>query len=63
MSSIDFINYSVLKLTILSCAAPVVPIVVVPVTTSVVTVGMFGARDAPMVKGTIVETTGITLGG
>ena len=59
MSFIDFISSSVLKLAVLSC---VVPVVVVPVATSIVVVGRFGARVVPRVEGTAVETTGITLG-
>ena len=63
MSSINIISFSMLKLALLPCASPVVPTVVVPVTTFVVAAGMFGANAVPSVEGTVVETTGITLGG
>ena len=49
-----------LKLALLPCVVPVVP---VPVITSTMAAGMFGANDVPSVEGTTVETTGITSGG
>ena len=55
-----FINSSVLKLELLP---GVFPAVTVPVTTSIVAAGTFGANVVPSVKGTAVETMGITSGG
>jgi len=60
MSSIAFISSSVLKLALLLGA---IPAVTVPVTTSTVASGMFGAKTVPSVEGIAVETIGITSGG
>lgn len=60
MSSISFISSYVLKLVQLP---GVVPAATVPVTTSAVAAGMFGAKVVPSVEGTTVETMRITSGG
>jgi len=60
MSSIALISSSVLKLVLLP---GVVPAATVPMTTSPVAVGMFGAKAIPCVEGTVVEAMGITSGG
>jgi len=64
MSSIDLINSSMLKHEVPTCVvyAVIVP-VTLPVTTSAVTKGIFGARAVPSVEGIALETIGITFGG